>query len=178
MSEWTIETLKEHFEQQLAAQKEKFNGDVALITAAASNASEALIKQASEYERRLSALNHEAERINAANATNVNRQVYEGDLKSNDEWKRRIEALVANAVSTSEFQSYKDSTSTALNLQAGQRAGVGWTGQTILAFVIGLSALIGAAYLFVPHGSQPAPVIYVTPSVAPPGEPATVKVKP
>jgi hypothetical protein len=179
-SEWTISTLKEHFEQQLKALESKCKADTDLLTSRANNAAEALDKQAREYERRLSDLNGEAGRIKEANARNVSREVYEGDKKSDDEWKRRMEGLVSDTVGQSEFRSYKDSTSTALTLQAGSREGMKVTGQTVLAVILGLAAIAGIVFGITAHsGSLPAPIIYVTPSTPPPpGDPATVKVKP
>lgn len=173
-SEWTIGTLKEHFEQLLKALEEKSQAATALLESNAKNSSEALVKQAAEYERRLSDLNHEAARINAANASNVSREVYDANKKSDDEWKHRIESLVNAAVPLSEFRVYKDSTSTALTLQAGKREGIGTTGLTVFNVIVGLSALIGimfgvAALLAVrPNVTSVAPTvpstIYVQPA--------------
>ena len=57
MTEWTIKTLKEHFEK--LHEKDK----------------EALRLQAAEYERRLEALNHEHARIAKAQSTYVSYSV-------------------------------------------------------------------------------------------------------
>lgn len=180
MSEWTIETLKEHLEQKIEALKDKAASDNALLTAAQKSAEEALQKQATEYERRLSGLNHEAERINAANASNVSREVYDNDQKSNDQWRRSTEGLLANVVTKTEFSAYEKSTSTALTLQAGGRAAIGSTGQILFGMAVAVSAIIGAIYVMVPPHTvtPPAPIIYVTPTTPPPGDPATIKVKP
>ena len=167
-------------EQQIGAVKAECKADTGLLTSRANAAAEALDKQAREYERRLSDLNGEAGRIKEANAGNVSREVYDGDKKSDDDWKRRIEALVQNAVPQSEFRSYKEATSTALNLQAGARAGIGVTGQTAFNAILGLAAIVAVVagvVAFSSRSSSPPPIIYVTPQPLP-GDPATVKVKP
>lgn len=172
-SEWTISTLKEHFEQLLQAQADRCQAADELLGTNAKNAAEALVKQAHEYERRLSDLNHEAARINAANANNVSREVYETDKKSGEDWKRRIETQVAAAVPQSEYRAYKDTTSTALTLQAGKREGVGATGLTIFNVIVGLSALVAimfgvAALLAVrPSASNLPATVYLQPAPGP-----------
>ncbi len=141
-TEWTITTIKEHFETLLAGVKDGSAADNRLLTERFNASQEALKQQAVEYERRLTALNGEAGRLTAANALNVSREVYDNDKKTDEEWKRRMESQIGETVSDPEFRAYKDSTSTALTLQAGKREGVGVTGQTVLAIVLGLAAVI------------------------------------
>jgi hypothetical protein len=175
-SEWTLSTLKELFENKIAALEAKHDAAVELQNVTAAQIAKALEKQAIENERRLSDLNHEAARINAANAANVSREVYDGYRDTNDEWKRRIEAMVSASVPQSEFRSYKDSTSTALTLQAGKREGVGMSASTILSVVLGIGALvgivIGVPVMLRSSGTPPQPQIIVVPS-SPPGSPTT-----
>jgi hypothetical protein len=172
-STWTIDTLKEHLEQQLRAVSEKCASDVALVNATAKAAADALVKQAAEYERRLSDLNHEAARIAAANAANVSREVYEGDRATTEAWRRRTEAALSEAVRQAEFTTYKESTSKVLTLQEGKREGIQLTGQTVLSAVVGAAAVIaaavGVATYIAARASSPAaaPVVYVAPRAAP-----------
>ncbi len=172
-SEHTIGTLKELFDTKIKALEDKCEADKNLLTSNAEHAAAELVKQAAEYERRLSDLNHEAARIAAANAANVSKDVYEADRKTNDEWKHRIETAVNSAVPQSEYRAYKDSTSTALTLQAGKREGVGLSAQTVLSVILGLAAVaaivFGIAAIFI--GRSPPPVVYMqpAPSAARPG---------
>ena len=73
-------TLKEFFEEKFTA----------LNTLRAQEA-ETLVIQAKEYERRLDALNHEAQRINTAAATSIPREVFETFLKGDAAWKNQSE---------------------------------------------------------------------------------------
>jgi hypothetical protein len=172
-TEWTIATLKEHFETLLKSAEAKSTADLALLTTRFDSAQEALEKQAEEYERRLSDLNHEAARIAAANASNVSREVYESDKKSDEEWKRRTEAALTNTVPQTEFRSYKESTSTALTLQAGKREGVGITGQTIFTVVVAVAAVVAIVIGIADFLARPsAPTTVYLQSAAPPGDAA------
>ncbi len=166
-TEWTIATLKEHFETLLKGSGSESDAAIELLTARFNAAEDALKKQANEYERRLSDLNHEAARIAAANASNVSREVYDSDKKADDEWKRRTELALSNMVPQPEFRSYKESTSTALTLQAGKREGVGITGQTVLSIMLGLAAVVaiiaGVAAFMATRTAIPA-TIYLQPT--------------
>lgn len=142
MTEWTISTLKELFETRLAAMEQNLTASIALLDSNANHAAEELKKQATEYERRLSDLNHEAARVASANALNVNKEVYDSDQKALDAWRRGMEVLIGGAVPQTEFRSYKDATSTALNIQAGKNEGVRLSGSTIFSIIIALAALV------------------------------------
>lgn len=146
MSEWTISTLKVHLETIIKALKRKCEDADKLLASEARNAAEALVKQASEYERRLTDLNHEAARINAANAKNVGREVYDADKKANDEWKHRIEGLVNAAVPKSDFHQFKEEATSALQLRAGNIEGVGRTGRAALAIILGAAGVAGIIF--------------------------------
>ncbi len=168
-TEWTIATLKEHFEVLLDGVKANATADNLLLTERFNASQEALKQQAVEYERRLTALNGEAGRLSAANALNVSREVYDNDKKTDEVWKRRVEGQVSDAVPQGEFRSYKETTSTALTLQAGKREGVGITGQTVLSIMLGLAAVIaiiaGIAAFMATRTALPA-TIYLQPSAA------------
>ena len=164
-SQWTIDTLKELLETRLNALADRCEADRVLLASNADHVAEQLVKQAAEYERRLSDLNHEAARINAANASNVSREVYDADKGAGDEWRRRIEAQLATAVPQSEFRAYKDSTSTALTLQTGKREGIGATGQTIY-LVVAIGASVIAMFLGVAALMRGAAVVATAPLYA------------
>jgi hypothetical protein len=140
--EWTIATLKALFEERLSSLSAKHDADFRLLKADADNRAAALIMQAAEYERRLDALNHEAARINAANAQNVSREVYDADRRGDIDWRRRVEGIATTAVAREEFQTYKDSTSTTLTRQEGKREGTGGIFQMVYMGVIGLAAIV------------------------------------
>ena len=82
MSEWTIQTLKEHLETRFCANEKLFREYV-------DSTKEALEKQAREYERRLESLNGEHDRISKAQSSFVNREIFE-------EWKSRMDVFVAS----------------------------------------------------------------------------------
>ncbi len=73
-------SLKEYFEEKFAS-----------LDRLRKQEAETLKIQATEYERRLHGLNNEAQRINAAAATSIPREVFETFLKGDSAWKSQSE---------------------------------------------------------------------------------------
>lgn len=141
-SEWTIDTLKEHFEKQFAAlhEREKLRA-------------EALTLQAAEYERRLESLNGEQARIAANQSSSVSRELWDSTEREDREWKRRADAAIADRVSRAEFQTYKEATEKALTLKAGQSLGIGATAAVMVQILssLGVIASIVVAIFLLGH---------------------------
>ena len=170
-SEWTIHTLKELFESKLEAINEQRKADKTILEAKVNQLTEERNTQAIEYARRLGELNHEAQRIAAANAANLNRDVWDQFVTTNDEWKRRIETAVLGAVTQTEFRSYKDSTSRALQLEEGKGAGIKVSASTIVSTIVAVAALVGIIVAVSAWGSKmptttAPPVVYLSPPPA------------
>lgn len=130
---WTIPTLKEHFETRFE-QLDKLRKAEA----------DTLKLQAAEYERRLTALNGEAQRIAKVHELNVTRDDLDRVERENTEWHRKQDLSLAQALPRPEFQAYKEATDRALQLKAGQSAGIGLTASTMVTGVALLFGLIGA----------------------------------
>lgn len=162
-TEWTLTTLKELFDEKLRALDDKCSAETTLLHADIQHAAEALVKQATEYERRLTALNGESDRLKTANAGNVGREVYDADKRSDDEWKRRIEGQVASSVPQSEYRAYKEATEKALTTATARREGAGGLTGGVLQVLLaaGVIASIGFGIVnLLARPTTPQPVVY------------------
>lgn len=159
-SQWTIDTLKEFFQAKIDAEVAAREAAVDLLKARLNAADEALKLQAEANKVHFDSLNHEGQRLLAANAASVPRELYDADRKSGEEWRRTTEERLGKTLSEATFNAYKESTQRATNIQTGKSEGLGLTGATIMqlllaAGVIG-SLLFGASTFF--SGTRALPV--------------------
>lgn len=121
-TEWTIATLKAHFDALRQVDRE------------------ALELQAAENKRRLDELNHEHARVAQAQQTYVSKDTWDGFLKSDQAWKAAADRSSQASLPRVEFQAYKDTTERALTLKAGQSAGVGLSLGTVVQIITSLAS--------------------------------------
>ena len=168
-SEYTLNTLKELLESEIDALENSFKEEKNRTRENARSLAEELKKQATEYERRLSDLNHENARIAASNAKNVSRDTHDAFVASVSDWQKRTDRALAEAVTGVEFRAYQTSTSAALTLKQGERKGAETSWQGIMMAVTGISAVIAiilALFIMFKAPSTPAPTAVYLPSPA------------
>lgn len=124
-TEWTIETLKELFEEKFKARDDLHERDAA-----------ALELQAKEYERRLHDLNNEAQRLQTAVTQNVSADTWNAFIQTDKAWKENASRVLQDALPRSEFQTFKESTGTAGDTRKGFTAGVSTSASTVQAVLI------------------------------------------
>ncbi len=100
-------SLKEYIEEKFAA-LDRLRGQEA----------ETLKIQAAEYERRLDGLNHEAQRINAASAASISREVFETFLKGDASWKSQSEKDRGSHMPRLEYEAKHQELSSKINTNA------------------------------------------------------------
>ncbi len=135
-------TLRDFFESRLKSISEHFEARIDYLEAywkEVEDQKEIARKLALvELERRLEALNHAHQRAAEVLLTYVTREAWEKYREEDGMWKRQMEVTRASLVTDAEFQTYKETTQTALTLSTGRSVGIGsvWS-----AVVIGFSIL-------------------------------------
>ena len=179
-TEWTIETLKEHFESELKTLSDKCREDKTAWEREFAARDKALDLKAIEYKEHFSALNGEAARIQAVLAVSVTKEAFDTKMGDLDSWKRTRESNESKFLLAEIFNTYKGTTQEALQLEHGRREGVAGSraafqmsvGQiaamivaaaTVASMIIGLIAFLATRN---PAPSSPQ-VIYVPPAIAP-----------
>ena len=110
MSEWTIETLKELVESRLTSIESSNRASLLRVEEKALLIATALEKQAHEYERRLSDINKETDRLSSTLQTRVSREVYDLYVTGMEQWRQRVENSISLQVGRKEAHALSLST--------------------------------------------------------------------
>jgi multidrug efflux pump subunit AcrB len=138
---WNITTLKAYLEALVAALAAETD-----LKFEARDKAQALQFQADQEHFRT--LNHEAARILKATEITVSRDTWDAFKENDHQWKTHVEARLAGAMKTAEFNIYKETTERALNLGAGKGQGIWQLIQTLAS----LAAIVGVAIVLLrPH---------------------------
>jgi hypothetical protein len=101
-------------------------------------------ERAEEIEKiHFESLNKANERFDTQNATFLAADIFENYRKTQEERIRHLEQAISEGVTRTSFLEYKDATQKALDLQSGQRHGIGITGTTISQVIMSVG-IIGA----------------------------------
>jgi hypothetical protein len=143
-------TLKEFFEEQLAAQQELFDTKLQAlrhrIEDALKSIDEATKIQNAEWARRLLDLNNTKAQFHADRAEFLTRDIWERDKaidqakwQENIEWRRRQELKITLFLDREEFLAFKQDTQHTLTLAAGQTKGIAmmWASAVAVATALG-----------------------------------------
>ena len=162
-SEWTIDTLREFLLSKIDSVRDKCNADTERLESDAKHVADNLAKDATEYARRLSDLNHEAKRIADANAANVSREVHDAFVTSIGLWQQRVEKALSEIVPQTEYRQYKESTEKALTTASTRRES-GLNSLNVLFAIITAVVAVGVltvGIIEINHSSTPN-TVYVT----------------